>query len=170
MSQVVQAKCPFCRNVLRIPADWLAQPMRCKFCQQVIQAKEPTQSAAAALSAGATFAAPAESATAVVSGPPHRVSGDPFSFDDEPEAAPLAGSRRRKQGKGLIIAAALLAALTTVAVLVVVFAGPQLRALFQGKNNVEIVENQNQEKPAENGADKGIDPDKNAAATDGGAA
>src|SRR6266700_6432078 len=132
MSQVVQAKCPFCRNVLRIPADWLAQPMRCKFCQQVIQAKEPTQSAAAALSAaGANLPAPAESATAVVAGPPHRVSGDPFSFDDEPEAAPIAGSRRRKQDKGLIIAGALLAALTTVAVLVVVFAGPQLRALFQ---------------------------------------
>ena len=39
MAQVVQAKCPNCNNVLRIPAEWLHQPMRCKYCQHVFQAR-----------------------------------------------------------------------------------------------------------------------------------
>src|SRR4051812_5611582 len=39
MSQVVQASCPKCKNVLRIPVQWLTQPMRCKHCQQIVQAK-----------------------------------------------------------------------------------------------------------------------------------
>jgi hypothetical protein len=172
MSQVVQAKCPFCRNVLRIPADWLARPMRCKFCQQVIQAKESSHGAGATATmnaAGAAAPDSAESATAVVAGPPRRASGDPFSFDDEPEPAPVTAPRRKKQGKGAIIAGVLLAAFTTVAVLVAVFAGPQLRKLFRGEEIVEIVENGGQDKPVQNG-DKAVASDKNPPNTDGGGA
>ena len=40
MAAVVQAMCPGCKSVLRIPADWVDQPMRCKHCGMVIQAKE----------------------------------------------------------------------------------------------------------------------------------
>jgi uncharacterized caspase-like protein len=36
---IVQAKCPHCGNVLRIPADWLERPMRCKHCKNTFQAK-----------------------------------------------------------------------------------------------------------------------------------
>ncbi len=39
MSTVVQATCPGCKQVLRIPADWLNQPFRCKNCRTIIQAK-----------------------------------------------------------------------------------------------------------------------------------
>src|SRR5262245_51554690 len=39
MSAVVQATCPGCRKVLRIPADWLHQAFRCKYCRTVIQAR-----------------------------------------------------------------------------------------------------------------------------------
>ncbi len=41
MSTVVQATCPGCKQVLRIPADWLNQPFRCKNCRTIIQAKAP---------------------------------------------------------------------------------------------------------------------------------
>ena len=37
---IVQARCPFCKNLLRIPADWLERPMRCKHCKNIFQAKE----------------------------------------------------------------------------------------------------------------------------------
>src|SRR5690348_9755956 len=39
MSAVVQATCPGCKKVLRIPADWLNQTFRCKYCRTVIQAR-----------------------------------------------------------------------------------------------------------------------------------
>ena len=39
MAQVVQARCPHCKNMLRIPAEWLDKPMKCKHCQQLFQAK-----------------------------------------------------------------------------------------------------------------------------------
>lgn len=39
MTAVIQARCPQCGKLLRIPADWLNQAMRCKHCSQVIQAK-----------------------------------------------------------------------------------------------------------------------------------
>jgi hypothetical protein len=40
MSTVVQATCPGCKNVLRIPADWLHQSVRCKHCGLVLQAQQ----------------------------------------------------------------------------------------------------------------------------------
>jgi uncharacterized caspase-like protein len=39
MSMIVQATCPGCKKVLRIPADWLRQAFRCKYCRTVIQAR-----------------------------------------------------------------------------------------------------------------------------------
>ena len=41
MSSVVQATCPGCRQVLRIPARWLGKPIRCKHCGTVLHAKPP---------------------------------------------------------------------------------------------------------------------------------
>src|SRR5262245_18660634 len=41
MGAVVQAMCPGCRNVLRIPAEWVHQPIKCKHCGLVMQAKQP---------------------------------------------------------------------------------------------------------------------------------
>src|SRR5262245_34344105 len=158
MTQVVQAKCPFCENVLRIPADWLAQPMRCKFCKQVIQAK-PASSLATAVTAGAAHAAvapPPEAATAVApSAAPRRSSGDPFSFDDEPEPAAAAQPRRSKNGKGLWIATGLLVLLSAAAVFTVVFFGSQLRDYFLAQTNGEPPGPSGDKAPA---ADKGTQP------------
>src|SRR5262245_2085649 len=41
MAQVVQAACPGCRAILRIPSEWLHQPIRCKGCGTVVQALAP---------------------------------------------------------------------------------------------------------------------------------
>src|SRR5262245_26932212 len=45
---IVQARCPHCKNTLRIPADWLQKPMRCKHCKNVFQAKAREAGAAQA--------------------------------------------------------------------------------------------------------------------------
>ena len=46
MTQVVQARCPHCQNVLRIPQEWLTQPMRCKHCKNTFQAKSRSSASA----------------------------------------------------------------------------------------------------------------------------
>lgn len=40
MSQVVQSACPGCKRVLRIPVEWLHQPIRCKHCGLVLKPKQ----------------------------------------------------------------------------------------------------------------------------------
>jgi hypothetical protein len=40
MSAIVQATCPGCKRVLRIPAEWMRQPIRCKHCGKILNAKE----------------------------------------------------------------------------------------------------------------------------------
>ncbi|MBY0527359.1 MAG: caspase family protein [Gemmataceae bacterium] len=41
LNHVVQAQCPGCKNTLKIPANWIAEPMKCKHCGLVFQAKPP---------------------------------------------------------------------------------------------------------------------------------
>src|ERR1700730_7580698 len=65
MKQVVQAKCPGCRKVLRIPAAWIAQSLRCKHCGMIVQAKGMS-------------AAPHGQPGVV---PPAPANRDPFAFD-----------------------------------------------------------------------------------------
>ncbi len=45
MSQLVQSACPGCKRRLRIPVEWLHQPIRCKHCGMVLQAKQQAKSA-----------------------------------------------------------------------------------------------------------------------------
>jgi hypothetical protein len=121
MSQVIQAKCPHCQNVLRIPEEWLAQAMRCKRCRNIFMAKtksntSPTPSypvAAPAVSVPAPIptAKPAHAAPAPqpamampvahAPAPPH----DPFGFDvDEPSQPSFESTpRRRKRGNSLLL-------------------------------------------------------------------
>ena len=49
---IVQARCPFCKNLLRIPADWLERPMRCKHCKNIFQSKQRAPQPVAADSGG----------------------------------------------------------------------------------------------------------------------
>ncbi len=48
MPQVLQAKCPGCNKVLRIPADWVNQSIRCKHCGMIVQVKSKPAPANAA--------------------------------------------------------------------------------------------------------------------------
>ncbi len=48
MAAVVQAKCPHCHKVLRIPSAWLNRQMRCKHCGQTIQPSKPAAGVRAA--------------------------------------------------------------------------------------------------------------------------
>ena len=54
-SSIVEAQCPGCNNVLRIPASWVDQAMRCKCCGRVFQMRQapaiPIASPVAATSA-----------------------------------------------------------------------------------------------------------------------
>lgn len=103
MSQVVQAKCPHCGNVLRIPADWLNQEMRCKHCKKMVQAKThastsanvATSAAATALKTGLPIGKPAKA-------PPADASSQPFAIDQgEPASTPT--RRRRSNGGGCVV-------------------------------------------------------------------
>ena len=75
MSQVVQAKCPGCQKVLRIPAEWVQQAIRCKHCGLVLQASRQVPTASA----------------------PTPAAGSPFEqlVDDSGPAVPR---RRRRRG------------------------------------------------------------------------
>lgn len=42
MPAKVRATCPGCQAVLRIPADWVDRPVKCKKCGAVLQGKTPT--------------------------------------------------------------------------------------------------------------------------------
>ncbi len=45
MAQVTQAPCPGCQRMLRLPANWRQESLRCKHCGTVLHAKEPAASA-----------------------------------------------------------------------------------------------------------------------------
>src|SRR5258708_5735227 len=48
MAAIVQATCPGCKNILRIPADWVNQPIRCKHCGLVMLSKNAQAAAVGA--------------------------------------------------------------------------------------------------------------------------
>jgi hypothetical protein len=114
MTQMVQAKCPHCQNVLRIPAEWVSKAMRCKHCKKGFQAK-----ANSSKSANVPVAAPASSATksapipigppansasvAVAAAAPPVSSGNPFGFEQDEPPAPGASAVRRGKGRGLLL-------------------------------------------------------------------
>ena len=162
MLQVVQASCPKCKNVLRIPADWLDQPMRCKHCREVFQARSKPEAAAAGVrhvpvAAPVASAAPPKISVPSASSPtplpptavPARspvapVSNDPFSFasGSEPGAPVIARSRPRSRGwtKGVLLAVCVLA----VAGGILFLARDQLGDLFHSdsKDKKDVALNQ----------------------------
>jgi hypothetical protein len=135
MAQLVQSKCPGCKNILRIPADWLHQPIRCKHCGLVMHAKQPAAPArtpaAPPPASPKRTPAPAPRPAQVVPAPAAVTpaapavpasGGSPFAdltADDEDE--PRRRQRRRQQGggwwKGPNLALAVLVTAGVVAVL-----------------------------------------------------
>jgi hypothetical protein len=109
MTQVVQARCPHCQNVLRIPADWLDKAMRCKFCKNTFEARTrpgevPAMATAIAAAPVAKVAVPvnrAALATAVGAGVP---PSDPlvFSTASSHNGAPLI-ARPKSGGSGKVL-------------------------------------------------------------------
>src|SRR6516165_7063099 len=102
MIQVVQASCPKCRNVLRIPADWIGRPMRCKLCREIFLSR-PRQSVQIQPVAPVGFSAPTPlPPTAVSVAPmPNAVAAPSFAFDNDVDmdpATPLRPLRRRGGG------------------------------------------------------------------------
>ncbi len=118
MSQVVQAKCPQCLAMLRIPSDWIGAAMRCKHCKNTFQAKahaptiltqETAAPAPTTMTKAAPVAKPIAVAQALAAAPaqptaPPLSSGNPFGFDlEEPTDSPLTNPRRRKKSNGLLL-------------------------------------------------------------------
>jgi len=127
MSAVVQATCPGCKHVLRIPAEWLGQAFKCKHCGMVIQARgktlpprpppnpSPSRWTGAPPRSRRPNRRPGRSRNPVAA-PPARPgrssSADPFAFDEERLAR--ARSRRRSRG-GPLLALILTGAVLAVA-------------------------------------------------------
>ena len=132
MPAVVQARCPHCQNVLRIPAEWVAQPMRCKFCHNIFQAKGAAPTAAPA----APAVAPSRqyAAAAPVAQPAAPVSRDPFAFQQPvihlPQSVPTQ-PRTRTGGSGSWWTGVLLGfSVLRLAAIGIVALGPQISGLF----------------------------------------
>ena len=110
-AQVVQATCPGCKAVLQIPADWLRQPIKCKSCGTVMQARGPVTAAPPPVPAKRPVAAkppavpppPPLRPSAPIQAPP-RVSAPSsagFDFDSgETMTETPVPSRRRPRKKG----------------------------------------------------------------------
>lgn len=128
---IVQAKCPGCQNMLRIPADWVDKPIRCKHCGMVIQAQRKSTSAAAPAPAraatdktepiAAPVIAPKKTQPAVAAPMPSApVSTEPESadsFEQLPHVAAVRRSAVRSKNKTLsigLIAAGLVAVAGTI--------------------------------------------------------
>ena len=134
MSQVVQAKCPHCQNMLRIPTEWIARPMKCKHCSQIFQAmlKAPSPAPAPQIPPAKKPAQPVNVATKTPL-PPMLPPGHPgLQFEN---AAGRPASTRRKSGlwKGLL----LLVVVSALAAGVFLYARPHLSNLFATKGDDE---------------------------------
>jgi hypothetical protein len=95
-NQVVKAECPGCHKSLKIPANWISEPMKCKHCGLVFQAKAPQASAAKHSSRPAPllskpFAPPPGVAMGIPAGPPAIPTARPASpiTAGIPTAAPV---------------------------------------------------------------------------------
>src|SRR5262245_33945886 len=128
MIQVVQAPCPGCRRVLRIPAEWVHQAMRCKHCGLTLQAKPRSPAAASSAAHADTITAPAsiiQPPAPVPAVSPANGAPPAFVFDGQESAGPAPRSRRRGGsgwGKAAVAAVCVLALLGTLGY----FAWPEL--------------------------------------------
>jgi hypothetical protein len=132
MNQVVQARCPHCKNVLRIPTEWIAQAMRCKHCSQVFQVRPSApapQAVVAVVQPKPTKETPRPANRPIPIGapvaPPPGLNGPAFAFNSH---APVAPSRPRRRGwwKPFLVCLSVAALATVFAVAL----GPQISDLF----------------------------------------
>lgn len=165
MSTVVQATCPGCQKLLRIPADWIQQPIRCKHCGLVMHAKPPAPSVPAGKQPSARPAKP----NYVTSDPPAfarpaaSVGGSPFdALEDEDDSPKRRRRRRNPNGRVVLFVSLLLIALTGVSVTVFYLkwgGSPGKTAVAQSENPGEVKDDPPIEKNPPKGNPRG-DKDK----------
>jgi hypothetical protein len=138
MASVMQAACPGCKAVLRIPAEWMGQSIRCKACGAQVQARPPVPPPPPRKAApppppprkpsppppppAATTRAPL--APAAVAPPVHNAFAFDDSLDDEPGPR---RPRRRKGGAGAWVALGVLLLLAGGAAGAAMFFWPQIQ-------------------------------------------
>jgi len=104
MTGIVEAACPGCKKLLRIPSNWIDQPLRCKHCGMVVSARVVAPSALPAVPIAVPVASPLPVAKPVTSSPqpaaiPQRSPVGPNAFSNLDGATDAPGSRRRRQRK-----------------------------------------------------------------------
>jgi hypothetical protein len=111
MAAVVNATCPGCKKVLRIPEEWVKQAIRCKHCGTVLKpkktpAKEPPAKPKAAAALPPVRNGKTERPAAPAAAPPPPQSFDvPFAEFQDDDEAPV---RRRRRGASVVLFFALL--------------------------------------------------------------
>ncbi len=154
MSSVVQAMCPGCRQVLRIPSDWLGKPIRCKHCGTALQTKQLAQAPSPAPPqdiAEPPRRPPASRTKAVSSSRRADQSKDraakeavrksqrsPFTDLDAEDYEVLARQRRRNRGRwmGALLALGVL----VIAGTILGFAWSRITALLKSPEVVQLLE------------------------------
>src|SRR4051812_48373067 len=98
MAQVVHATCPCCSSPLRIPGEWAARTLRCRFCKSIFQGQprcaEPTLTGIIAVPVAGNGAAHAPARPA-----------DAFDFNGNSADGPALRVRRRRFPIGLVLLA-----------------------------------------------------------------
>ena len=153
-AQVVQATCPGCKAVLRIPADWLHKPIRCKNCGTTMQARNPATATPPPQVAAKPpvlptkappLPAPSYKAPPVAPAPALSTAG--FDFDggdtafDSPVAPPPSRRRTKKGGKAWVGVAILGGMVLTLGILALVFKD-KLRTGIQTAFNGQIADDE----------------------------
>src|SRR5258708_39775155 len=94
MSAVIQATCPGCKKLLRLPAEWVNESIRCKQCGMVVQVKKrstpttPKLASTQKSSAPTATRAPRKIAAAAPARPAVPVASQPTVQDDLSFAVP----------------------------------------------------------------------------------
>ena len=129
MTEIVQAVCPGCKTMLRIPAEWAERPMKCKHCGLVFQTRQKPATVAAVPAPAAAKSAvesPRANGAVPVAAPVAPVGAAPFAQLDDAAPSPRRPYRRRKGAgswwKGALIGVGIL----VLAVSAGVLAGPYL--------------------------------------------
>ena len=111
MTAIVQANCPHCNNPLRIPAEWVGQAMRCKFCQNTFEARVKSSDTPLPANVNIMVAAPVARPAILVGKAVHAngisagaapAAPSPLAFDPGPVVH--SSVRQRSGGKGFLIA------------------------------------------------------------------
>src|SRR5947209_15530104 len=96
LNHVVQAVCPGCKATLKIPANWISEPMKCKHCGLVFQAKAPSASSS---SGREKHVKPAPLLSKPFAPPPGVIVGIPTGAPGQP-GVPMAKAGYAPAGRG----------------------------------------------------------------------